>query len=279
MTDKAHLSAIVVCYNEAELLPRCLKSLGFCSEILVIDLGSTDDSALVAQQMGATVMAHPWVPIGEMARWAGITRARFDWTFRIDPDEEVSPKLALDITQLIEDDDGDAGVIAVPWRNYFKERPLKGTVWGGNERSKRVLIHRQRTEPVVRVHLNFSLKDGHIIRHILPSEENVLDHYWFRSWRAHWEKHRRYVLFEGEAKYANGERYRTRQLMTVVPAKFWESFIVNKGYLDGRTGLSLSLFWVWYNFASLLSLRKYEQEESRHFTQQVGLQDFSRLAE
>lgn len=259
---KANISAIVVAHNEAALLPRCLKSLDFCAEIIVIDLKSKDNSAQVAKQLGAKVITHPWVPIGEMAREAGLRKAKSDWLLIIDPDEEITPTLASDITKATKNSD-TAGIISVPWFNYFKSKPLKGTVWGGYNRRKRILMHKKRAYLVSKVHADFfTIRDGYTIEHIAVNKEqdNWLNHSWIRSWSEFQEKHTRYLRLEGEARYTRGDRFRYRQLIKVIPYRFWESYIIAKGYRDGLLGLGLSLLWVWYNFMSLLSLRNYQKD-------------------
>ena len=58
MADPARLpiSALVASGNEAKELRRCLATLGFCDEIIVVDLESTDDTISVAEQAGAGVV-------------------------------------------------------------------------------------------------------------------------------------------------------------------------------------------------------------------------------
>ena len=45
----AQVRGVVLCLNEAENLPRALRSLGWCDELLVIDSGSSDGSQAIAQ--------------------------------------------------------------------------------------------------------------------------------------------------------------------------------------------------------------------------------------
>src|SRR5689334_12464375 len=90
---KLPVSAIVASCNEADLLGECLKSLSFCSEIIVYDLESTDRTREVAESHRARVIAHERVPIVEEIRRESVNVAKFDWMFFLDPDETLTPSL------------------------------------------------------------------------------------------------------------------------------------------------------------------------------------------
>ena len=53
--SKLPISAVLITKNEAHNLLRCIGSLGFCGEVIVLDSGSTDDTVSVAESLGATV--------------------------------------------------------------------------------------------------------------------------------------------------------------------------------------------------------------------------------
>src|SRR5207244_3140199 len=103
VADPARLpiSALVASRNEAKELRRCLATLGFCDEIIVVDLESTDDTISVAEQAGARVVRHELVPIAEWARVDVIGQARHPWLVFTDPDEEVPAALAEEARRLL----------------------------------------------------------------------------------------------------------------------------------------------------------------------------------
>ena len=55
MNESLDLSVVIIAFNEEANLPRCLKSLPANVEIIVLDSGSTDRTAAIAQEFGARV--------------------------------------------------------------------------------------------------------------------------------------------------------------------------------------------------------------------------------
>lgn len=76
--------------DEEELLPHCLASVqGAVDEMIVVDTGSSDRSAEIAQQYGAVVVAFEWCEDFAAARNAGLERASGDWILFLDADEAL----------------------------------------------------------------------------------------------------------------------------------------------------------------------------------------------
>ena len=64
------LSLLVLTYNEAPNIARCLDSVPFAAEKIVIDCGSTDATAQIAAAHGARVVQQPWLGFGPQRRAA-----------------------------------------------------------------------------------------------------------------------------------------------------------------------------------------------------------------
>lgn len=94
------LSAIIITKNEEANIARCLESLSFADEIIVVDAESTDNTAAIARQHGATVFTRPWAGYGHQKNF-GAHEARGEWLLFIDADEEVPETLAQEIRQTI----------------------------------------------------------------------------------------------------------------------------------------------------------------------------------
>lgn len=106
-----HLSIIIPAFNEEQLIPNCLNSIndslfihrkpGFTYEVIVVDNNSTDNTAKLARQAGATVVFEPINQIGR-ARNAGAAAAVGDWLLFVDADSLLNPGMMVDILKMIE---------------------------------------------------------------------------------------------------------------------------------------------------------------------------------
>lgn len=122
------LSALVVARNEEARLPRCLVSLGFADEIVVVLDRSTDGSAAAAHAAGARVLEGAWELEGPR-RNAGIAASTGDWVLEVDADETVPPELAALIRATIAT--SPAGFHRVAIDNYVGDRLVRHG-WAGS---------------------------------------------------------------------------------------------------------------------------------------------------
>lgn len=114
------LGVHLIINNEAELLPRCLDSLAGADEIIVVDTGSTDESAGIAQSYGAKVLHREWTDDFSEARNAGLPYATTDWILVIDADEVLNTSLP-EIKAMLRDT--AAAAFTVKIKNWFGSIP------------------------------------------------------------------------------------------------------------------------------------------------------------
>jgi glycosyltransferase involved in cell wall biosynthesis len=89
------VSLLVMTWNEAHNIGRCLDSVPFAAEKVVIDSGSSDDTVRIAESHGARVVRQPWLGFGPQRNFAS-TQAAHDWILFLDADECLSPALVAE---------------------------------------------------------------------------------------------------------------------------------------------------------------------------------------
>ena len=116
------VSGVVITLNEERNIQRCLESLGFCAELLVVDSGSSDETVNIAKRLGAKVIHQKWLGFGKQKQFS-VSRAEHDWVLCLDADECLSDELADSIKALFENPPGGK-IYQFARRDYFLGRWL-----------------------------------------------------------------------------------------------------------------------------------------------------------
>ena len=129
-TDEVSVSVVIPVKNDADLLRRCLTALGAQrrapDEVIVVDNGSIDDSAAVAEHLGATVVPCALRGIAA-ASAAGYDAARGDLVLRLDADCVPSPDWVSTMVAALQAD-ADTAVVSGGARFIDGPRALRGLV-------------------------------------------------------------------------------------------------------------------------------------------------------
>jgi glycosyltransferase involved in cell wall biosynthesis len=225
------LSAIIITRNEAANIADCLGSVAFCDERIVVDSGSTDGTAKLADEKGARVFAHAWQGFGVQKNYA-LSLAEGEWVLSIDADERVSPALAAEIRRAISQSRADG--YEIPRRSTFCGRQMRHSGWHpdyvlrlfrrGRARFSDDLVH----ERVVCDGAVERLAEP-LIHHPVTRLEDALS------------RMDRYSSAGADMLVASG---RSVSFGTAIVRGLWSflrSYILRAGFLDGREGFLLAV--------------------------------------
>ena len=244
------LSVAIIACNEAHRIARCLKSVSFADQIVVLDSGSTDDTVAIARGLGADVEVTPdWPGFGPQKNRA-LARCRYRWVLSIDADEQVSDALAAEILRVLRGAPAEATVAGYWLRrsSRYCGQVIRHGLWG-NDRVLRLFERQRGRFTDARVHESLvcdgetRVLEGILVHDSVDSPEDA------RS------KARRYAFLGAEALRARG---RGGALQGGVHAgwSFVRGYLLRAGFLDGRFGLTLArlnaagTFWK-YHWAAL----------------------------
>jgi len=147
------ISAIVLAKNEEALIGRCLDSLAFLDEVVVVDSGSRDRTREIAAERGAKVVEQEWLGWSAQRR-VGIEAARHDWVFVVEADEVVPPHLRMSVERVAKASTPPEDVFSVDRRNDFLGVLLPNEARPRNIQTFVRLFHRRHShyDPDMRVH-------------------------------------------------------------------------------------------------------------------------------
>jgi glycosyltransferase involved in cell wall biosynthesis len=266
------LSVVVLTRDEEANIARCLASVQWADQVMVVDSGSADRTVPLARSLGAHVIEQAWLGFAAQREFAiRLPEIRHDWVYFVDADEWVSPQLAGEIAARL----GTAGCAAFAHRLrlVFMDTWIRHCGWYRGSWVVR-LADRRHTKYDGSLVGERAQVDGPVGRlaHDIVDED--------RKGLATWlHKHVRYAELERQRRGAAAplrERVRrlrsrdqadTRPLVRVilkdlvfpaVPAKplamFVYMYVIRLGLLDGRAGLRFCFYHAWYQ-ATVDSLR------------------------
>ena len=122
------LSAIVIVKNEAEHIARCLASLDFATEIIVLDCGSDDDTVEICRRFTDQVFSTDWPGFGPQKNRA-LAKAQHDWVLSIDADEWVTSALRQEILNLLNSAKITHNGYRIPRLSYYCGQLIRHGDW------------------------------------------------------------------------------------------------------------------------------------------------------
>lgn len=248
-----NFSSLTVTYNDEVHLKECLDSLKFCKEGIVVDLGSHDGSVQIAKDIGAQVYHWERKEIVEAIKSEAIRLPKNDWIIFLDPDE-VFPEQKIERIRQIITRENDLGAVSVMIQNFFLSRLVKYGRWRPYFHNGRI-IYRPAVLFTESVHSGMKFNPGF---RTIALPDAVIKHYWVDSIPQFYEKHERYLIYEGQSRFQNNISYSAGKMAKALIVKFFTFFFIRKGILDYKNVWQLIRLAMWYEYQSWLSLKKYQ---------------------
>lgn len=258
--DKLHspatVSAIVVCFNEEDRIQGCLESLRWCDEIIVIDSYSTDRTPEICRRYTDRFIQREWTGYRDQKAFAH-SQASKDWVLLVDSDERVTAELKEEVLEALSQENGRYAGYAVPRLVYYLHRWWRRggwypdydvrlfrrdrASWGGSDPHEKILVN----GPVRR------------LRH-------PLHHYSYRNIEDHVQRINRFTSISSTELRKNGVRWRLSDALLRPPFRFFRSYFLKRGFMDGFAGFYVAVAAGFYVFLKYAKLWELELEEKKN---------------
>lgn len=259
----ARISGVVIALNEAHQLHYALSTLlPWCDEVIVVDQHSEDETASIAEEMGATVYQHDRTGgIADPARRFAVAKASGDWIFILDADEMVPPSLADHLRELA-DSDPELDVVLVPRANVLLGRWLKH---GNNWPSRHARFFRPGSLLMTdRIHKSIAPAPGSRRRKLAADPGLAIWHFPGGSLSDLVRKVDRYTDIEARQAYARGQRVTSPWALVIDAGRyFWRQYLWDRGYRDGTMGLAVAITRTYYRVLAAAKLWELPRKEQR----------------
>lgn len=248
-TRRLPLSTLIITLNEERSIERCLSSVAWSDEIVVVDGGSTDRTKAIA-----TNPAAPWFQkLKWLERaWSGfreqrnfsLAQASHDWVLVLDSDEACTPDLAWRLKELLSIPGGPPlHAYKVRRQEYFLGKPIHHGIWNPSYQDR--FFHKAGVQYVNEIHEypsfivpgTLNTASGGTLGRI----EEPIDHDPGFDPERFLSKMNRYTTIEAQDRVRAGLRTNPVRLFFAMPAMFLKNYFYYRAWKDGMHGFVISL--------------------------------------
>jgi glycosyltransferase involved in cell wall biosynthesis len=248
------ISVVIITLNEGKNIGRCIDSVkGVADEIVVLDSGSTDATAQLAEALGARVYVHPFDDYVAQKNRA-LAYATYPHILALDADEALSGELKRSVYEAKQDWRYDGYKFnrltscCGKWIRHGGWYPdCRIRLWNlakGNWRGNRI-------------HETVSLHSGSSVGFL----RGDLLHYSINSVSQHIARINRYTEISASANYERGKRTNLLEIFFLPKWKFLRDYVLKLGFLDGFYGYIVCKNSAYADYLKFVKL--YEMQKSK----------------
>lgn len=248
---KSRLSVCIICRNEEENIARCLESVRWASDIVVVDSGSTDRTFDVAERYTDRLFQKDWPGYAAQKNFA-LSKAREKWVLSLDADEAVSRALRHEIVREIERNEVARDGYRIPRRSFYQGRWINHSGYYPDRQLR--LFRREKGSWVGgRVHERMAV-DGQVG----DLKQDILHYPYGGGLSGQLATINSFSTLLAEDMFDRGKRFHLPLLFLRPLFKFLEVYAIKKGFMDGLPGLIIAVSDAYAMFARYVKLREIE---------------------
>ncbi len=225
------ISVVIITRNEEKNIGRCLNSVRWADEIVMVDSGSADLTLEIGRQSGCRIIQKEWLGFGPMKRFA-VSLASNDWVLSLDADEEVTEALRNRIEKVFASPPAQHGY-RVKRRTHYLGQSIRFCGWN-HDYPLRLFNRKHGTFNERTVHESVQLNGP------VGTIEETIAHYSYPTLHSHMEKMNRYTELGAEVMCQQNRHSSIPLAVLCLVGKFLKVYVLRMGFLDGKTGFVLA---------------------------------------
>jgi glycosyltransferase involved in cell wall biosynthesis len=228
---KPSLSLVIITLNEENNIARCIKSVPFASEVIVVDSFSQDQTTQIAHGLGAKITKREFSGYRDQKQFA-LEKATGDWVLSLDADEALSPLLQDEIQESLQSETFEA--YRMPRLSFHLSKWIRHGGWYPDYQTR--LFKRNKAHWIGgAVHEHVEIKGT------VSDLKHDLLHYVFRDLDDQIETNNEFSSLGAKELLRRGEKFSSIKLIFKPLFKFLECFVWKAGFLDGPEGFIIAL--------------------------------------
>lgn len=258
------ISVVINTLNEEASIRKCIESVGWASEVVVIDNYSTDRTVDIAESLGAKVYMLKPAGFVEASRNFGINKAVSPWILILDADEIIPKPLGREISRIINNPlAADAYYIAE--KNIVFGKWVKGNALWPDYHPR--LFKKGHVEWESKMHFIPTPKGT--AEHISPTEDLAIHHYSksYLTVDGFISAYNKYSAYEVQQLEDSPYTFKRRHIITIFYKEFKFRFVTHRGFVDGFNGFVIAYMFAFFKTVALLKL--WEKEGFKDYQDQT----------
>lgn len=250
---KFSISAIILAKNEEDRIEKCLSSLSWVDERIVIDNGSSDKTIEIAKRYHVRIIKDSTGDFSSL-RNKGKQAAVGTWLLYVDADEQVSSKLREVIQSIIASFDEENGPFGyfIRRKNFYLGHP-----WPYMDKMHRLFWRKSLLRWEGKLH-ETAIIDGKV-----DTINEPLLHDTHRTLGEMAEKTNIWSDVEAKLRIDSGHpSVAWWRFLRVMATAFWNSFVVQGGWRAGTVGWIESMYQAFSIFITYAKLWELQQKEN-----------------
>lgn len=253
------ISVVINTLNEEKNIERVINSVSWADEILICDMHSDDNTAVVAKKLGAKVIFHKRTGFVEPARNFAISKTEHEWVLIVDADEEIPEGLEGKLKDIISHP-GVTTFVEIPRKNIIFNKWIKSSMWWPDYNIR--FFRKGKVAWTNKIHRPPEARGAGLD---LPEDEKwAIVHHHYESVSQFLQRMDRYTKIQSMELKKEGYKFSWQDLISKPLREFLSRFFANRGYEDGLHGLALSLLQAFSFLAVYLKvweMDKFKEQE------------------
>lgn len=253
MTTKQpiRISALIICYNEAQHIEATIQHVDFADEIIAVDSFSTDETfRLLQKHPKVKAIQREFISFPDQRNFA-ISQAQYDWVLFLDADERIPQELKLEVIETVQNAKFDAYKINRQF--YFNNQKIRFSGLQSDSIYRLFNKNKAKYDDAILVHEQL------IVNGTSGIMKNKILHYSFSSWKNFKQKMEHYAKLQAKQLFEQGKMPSLFKIVFKPMYKFVYNYILRLGFLDGKAGFNIcyyNAYGVSYRYKMLKQLNK-----------------------
>lgn len=237
--EKLPISVYVLTFNNKRTIERCLRSLSWAKELVVVDSFSTDGTFEICKKYTDKAYQIPFKGHRDQYQYAA-DLTTFDWIMFVDADEEIPPKLVEEIRSELNGEGASFDAFFIYRRTYFLGRWIRYGGWYPDGEIRLYKRDKGRWEGGLHAKV--------VVEGKIKKLKNQYLHYTYENISDQIKTIDRYSKIAAEDLNKSGKKFCLIKLILNPPLRFIKEYFLKLGFMDGLPGLIIAVSTMYYVF-------------------------------